>query len=191
MKKIFPFKSILEDSIIQLRPLSDDDFNDLSEVAFDHSIWKYMQQVIETPAELKNWIQGGIYDFMNKQRVPLTIVHKELGKAIGSTSIGNISERDNRLEIGWTWLGADFQGTGINKRVKRLLLEYAFDYVQADRVEFKTDLLNQKSRRAITGIGAVQEGVLRSHTLMPDGRRRDTVYYSILKGEWPRVKQIL
>ena len=191
MKKVFPFKTKLEDNIITLRPLTDTDFEDLSLIAFDPSIWEYMQQVINTPIDLKNWIQAGIYDFMNKQRIPLAIIHKELNKVIGSTSIGNISERDNRLEIGWTWLGVDHQGTGINKRVKRLLLEYAFDYLHADRIELKTDLLNQKSRRAITNIGAIQEGVLRSHTLMPDGRRRDTVYYSILKDEWPRVKQIL
>jgi RimJ/RimL family protein N-acetyltransferase len=101
---------------------------------------------------------------------------------------GNLSEPDRRLEIGWSWLGSDFRGRGINRWVKFLLLEHAFEDLGAERVEFKTDVLNLQARAGLRNIGAVEEGVLRSFNPMPDGRRRDAIYYSILRAEWPEVK---
>jgi RimJ/RimL family protein N-acetyltransferase len=111
-----------------------------------------------------------------------------IGVVIGSTSFGNIDLLHGRLEIGWTWLGRQFQGVGINREVKFLLLRFAFEALEIKRVEFKTDVLNQQSRRALKNIGATEEGVLRSHMIMPHNRRRDTIYYSILADEWPEVK---
>ncbi|MEO9238417.1 MAG: GNAT family protein, partial [Jatrophihabitantaceae bacterium] len=98
---------------------------------------------------------------------------------------------DQRLEIGWSWLGRDFQGAGINRWAKFLLLQHAFEQLAAERVEFKTDQLNLQARKALRNIGAVEEGVLRSFNPMPDGRRRDAVYYSVLRAEWPEVKRQL
>jgi len=100
------------------------------------------------------------------------------------SSFGNVSVLDSRVEIGWSWIGLDFQGTGVNSEYKRLLLSFAFDKLKFIRVEFKTDVLNVKARRALEKIGAVEEGVLRSHTQMHHNRRRDTIYYSILQEEW-------
>ncbi len=184
MKKVFPFTQVLEDDIVRLRLIRDSDTVELSKIAFEPSIWTFFTVDISNELSLRNWIQSAIYDHMHKQRVPFAIELKESGQVVGSTSFGNISDRDRRLEIGWTWLGKDFQRTGINRRVKKLLLKYAFEVMKMERVEFKTDTLNVQSKNALYGIGAKEEGTLRSHTLMPDKRRRDTVYFSILNNEW-------
>jgi RimJ/RimL family protein N-acetyltransferase len=100
----------------------------------------------------------------------------------------NLAERDGRLEIGWSWLGRRFQGQGINRWAKFLLLEHAFERMGAERVEFKTDKLNVQARQGLRNIGATEEGTLRSFNPMPDGRRRDAVFYSVLRAEWPLVR---
>jgi RimJ/RimL family protein N-acetyltransferase len=115
----------------------------------------------------------------------LVVIDKQSGKLLGSTGFGNYFPRDQRIEIGWTWLGKAFQGKGINAQMKSLMLQYAFDALGMLRVEFKTDVLNLAARHALLRLGATEEGVLRSHTLMTQGRRRDTIYYSFLRGEWP------
>lgn len=186
MKKIFPFSWGLEDEMIRLRLMQHNDVEKLQRIAFDNSIWSFFTVDICDEVSLKNWVEGAIYDYMNKTRVPFVIEVKETNEVVGSTSFGNIEERDSRLEIGWTWLGKDYQGKGINQRAKKLMLQFAFDYLEAERVEFKTDVLNIQSRKALAKIGAVQEGILRSHTLMPNNRRRDTVYFGILKNEWSK-----
>ena len=107
---------------------------------------------------------------------------------IGSTSFGNFSFKDRRVEIGWTWIAKEYQGSGVNNEIKYLMLKYAFETLNFERVEVKTDVLNVKARRALSRIGFKEEGVLRSHTVMTHGRRRDTLYYSILKSEWNEVK---
>jgi RimJ/RimL family protein N-acetyltransferase len=184
MKKIFPFSWALEDDVLRLRLMQNGDIESLKTIAFDAHIWEFFTVDITDELTLRNWVQGAVFDYMNKNRVPFVIEIKENKQVVGSTSFGNISERDSRLEIGWTWLGVDFQGRGINQRVKKLLLQFAFSYLEVERVEFKTDVLNIQSRTALKKIGAIEEGILRSHTLMPNNRRRDTVYFSVLKEEW-------
>jgi len=184
MRKIFPFTQVLQDDVVRLRLMRDSDNNAFSAIAFESSIWTYFYANITDELALKNWVQVAVFDHMNKMRVPFTIELKASNKVVGSTSFDNISERDSRLEIGWTWLGTDFQKVGINRRVKVLLLNFAFETLKMERVEFKTDALNEGSRKALLGIGAKEEGILRSHSLMPNNRRRDTVYFSILKKEW-------
>ena len=107
------------------------------------------------------------------------------------TSFGNISTKDRRLEIGWTWIDKESQGTGLNKYCKHLMLSHAFEKLIMQRVEFKTDNRNNQSKKAIEKIGGTFEGILRSHTLMLDGYRRDTAYYSILKNEWDRINNTI
>ncbi|MDQ3392949.1 MAG: GNAT family N-acetyltransferase [Bacteroidota bacterium] len=181
---------ILENSVVILRPLAFKDFKGLQEVAFDPIIWKYMPLInIETAADLHGYIKKARKHRQQSLRYPFVIIDKNSGKVVGSTSLGNISVIDKRLEIGWTWIGTDFMGTGINKNCKFLLLQHSFEVLGYERVELKTDVLNLRSRKAIKKIGAIEEGILRSHTLMNGGRRRDTVYYSILKHEWPAIKE--
>ena len=133
-------------------------------------------------------IETGEQDIKNKKRLAFSIFDKQSNLLVGSTSIGNISERDKRVEIGWTWLGREFQGKGINDKVKYLLLKYCFEELDYERVEFKTDILNEPARKALKRIGAIEEGVLRSHTIMTHNRRRNTIYYSILSHEWKELK---
>ncbi|MDQ3292067.1 MAG: GNAT family N-acetyltransferase, partial [Bacteroidota bacterium] len=130
-------------------------------------------------------------DYAAAERVPFTIIQKDTGLVCGSTSYGNISFYDKRIEIGWSWLSTAFRGTQINRHSKFALLQYAFGTMQMERVEIKTDNLNERAKAALVKIGATPEGVLRSHMLMPGGRRRDSIYYSILKNEWPTIRQTI
>ena len=179
---------ILENNFALLRPLSLEDEEGFAKIAFDSDIWKYNVARIMNSTELKEFINTSLEDRKRNLRYQFTIIQKASGEIAGSTSYSNISVKDKRLEIGWTWLGKKFMGTGLNKECKFLLLQYAFEHLKFERVEFKTDVLNKASRRALQKIGAKEEGILRSHTLMHDGRRRDTIYYSILANEWSGIK---
>ena len=186
----FSEKIILENDSVLLRPLTSEDELSLSKIAFDADIWKYTVMRASDPIELKEFINSAIEDREKDLRYTFTIIDKSSDEIAGSTSYGNVSIKDKRLEIGWTWLGKKFMGTGLNKECKFLLLQYAFEHLKFERVEFKTDFLNNAARRALEKIGAKAEGILRSHTLMHDGRRRDTIYYSILKDEWKSIKNL-
>lgn len=174
---------------VLLRPLLPEDLDGYRKIAFNELIWKFYPSIISNEEELQAFIREALHSREMRTRVTFTSIHKPSGEITGSTSFGNISFRDKRLEIGWTWTGAPFQRTGINRANKFLLLQYAFEGLGFERVEFKTDVLNEQARKALLRIGCVEEGVLRSHTLMNFGRRRDTIYYSILKKEWPAIRQ--
>ena len=124
-------------------------------------------------------------------RRAFTIIDKSTNNIAGSMSMGNISMNDLRLEIGWSWLGKSFRGTGINRHSKYCMMKYAFDELNFERVEFKTDVLNLRARKGLEKIGGKEEGILRSHMTMWNNRRRDSVYYSVLKNEWPLLKQTI
>lgn len=178
------FTKILETEQVLLRPVRRDDYNEFIPLTQDKDLWTYFTNDLSDKDVLLAWVETGIKELTLKKRLALSIVDKKTNSVAGSTSIGNISERDKRVEIGWTWLGREYQGKGINDQAKYLLLEYCFEELGCERVEFKTDVLNEPARNALKRIGAVEEGVLRSHTLVTHNRRRDTIYYSILKGEW-------
>jgi RimJ/RimL family protein N-acetyltransferase len=120
--------------------------------------------------------------------VPFTIIDRNAGHAVGSTRYLNIMSKDRGLEIGWTWLTGAARRTYVNTECKYLLLRHAFETLGAIRVQLKTDSRNVTSQRAIERIGAVKEGVLRNHVIMPDGYYRHSVYYSIIENEWVAVK---
>jgi RimJ/RimL family protein N-acetyltransferase len=141
-----------------------------------------------TKKALEEFISLALEERQRGSSYPFVVYDKEKMAAAGSTRYGNISWKDKRIEIGWTWLGVDFQRTGLNRACKHALLKYAFETLDMERVEFKTDVSNQQARRALLKIGAKEEGILRSHSVMQDGRRRDTIYYSMLKNEWPGVR---
>ncbi|QYS86476.1 GNAT family N-acetyltransferase [Flavobacterium oreochromis] len=175
---------IIENELIKLRIVSPGDLSQLEEIASDPSIWKYYTVELYTEEDLKLYVQKCLADFSTKSLVPFVIIDKQINKIVGMSAYGNISVPDRRIEIGWSWIGSSFQGTGVNGSYKKLLLKFAFEYLDFLRVEFKTDVLNGKARKALLKIGATEEGILRSHTLMHHDRRRDTIYYSILKEEW-------
>jgi len=182
------FELILQTDGIVLRPLIADDYKLLGKLTRDKSMWIYFTRDLSNESELKEWIGNAINETGNKTRLAFAIIDKSTNTPIGSTSIGNISYYDKRAEIGWTWISRDHQGKGVNKQIKYLMLKYLIETLDFERVEFKTDILNMPARKALLRIGAKEEGVLRSHTLMTNNRRRDTVYYSILQSEWVDVK---
>jgi RimJ/RimL family protein N-acetyltransferase len=185
---LFRPDNTLQTQRVLIRVLNLDDATAVSEQANDPSIWSHFTSNLAVNSEMIAWVAAAVSGFEQQSRVPWAIIDKATGVVIGSTSFGNIDLLHGRLEIGWTWLGRQFQGVGINREVKFLLLRFAFEALEIKRIEFKTDVLNQQSRRALKNIGATEEGVLRSHMIMPHNRRRDTIYYSILADEWPEVK---
>ncbi len=187
----FPFDEeiTLENSFALLRPLQIRDVDNLLPVAAsDKDLLQFSPLPIYTGELLKQYIEKALNDRQNRNRYPFLIFDKTKNAFAGSTSFLNISNGDSRLEIGATWIGKEFQKTGLNRNCKYLMLSFSFDKLNAERLEFKTDERNLKSRAAIEKIGGQYEGLLRSHTLMSDGFRRNTVCYSILKNEWTEAK---
>jgi len=182
------FERILQTDEVLLRPLLIEDFEQLADLTNDQSMWTYFTSDLSDKAVLRDWIADAILQKENKTRLPFAVIDKASRKIVGSTSFGNISYRDKRIEIGWTWLGKEYQGKGINNQVKYLMISYCFEVLDFERVEFKTDVLNIPARKALSRIGMTEEGVLRSHTLMTHDRRRDTIFYSVLKSEWNALK---
>ena len=123
--------------------------------------------------------------------MPFTILENGRGRAVGSTRYLNIRPEHRSLEIGWTWLGRDWQRTALNTETKLLLLTHAFEQLGCVRVEFKTDLRNERSQKALQRMGATREGVLRNHMIVQGTYVRDSVYYSVIDQDWPAVKQQL
>ncbi|WSQ10891.1 GNAT family N-acetyltransferase [Streptomyces sp. NBC_01231] len=183
--------AVLENEHVLLRPVTEADRENVRAVAMDPDIWRYFVSAVETDADYETFFDTCLADQAAGRRVVYVITDRASGRVAGSMSYGNMAEADARLEIGWSWLGRDFRGQGINRWAKYLLLRHAFDTLGAERVEFKTDILNTQARRGLRNIGAVEEGTLRSFNYMPGGRRRDAIFYSVLRAEWPRVQQEL
>ena len=178
----------LQTGDILLRPLQTEDIEYFSELTADKQMWMYFTNDLSDRSELEKWVNDALIQKENQTRLPFTIIDKKTGNILGSTSFGNISYRDKRIEIGWTWLGKNYHRTEVNHKVKFLMLQYCFENQDFLRVECKTDVLNIPARKALVKINMTEEGILRSHTLMTNNRRRDTIYYSILKSEWPQIK---
>lgn len=195
----------LENERVLVSPLSERHRSPLLELALDPRIWRYFVLRIDTAEDFHQWFDGCLAQQEAGTRVVFCITDKRRGAAsggigtvadsmgtvAGSMSYSTLVEKERRLEIGASWLGIGFQGTGVNRAAKLALLRHAFETLGAERVEFKTDVLNTQARRALADIGAVEEGVLRSFNFMPDGRRRDAVFYSVLRAEWPAVRGVL
>ena len=182
------FNLTLQTTRILLRPMVPDDYFSFERLTIDKSMWIYFTSDLSEKAELKKWVETAFTENEKKTRLAFTVINKSTDQPIGSTSFINISYRDKRIEIGGTWICKDYQGKGINDQMKYLMMKYSFDTLEFERVEFKTDVLNIPARKALHRIGAKEEGVLRSHTLMTNNRRRDTIYYSVLKSEWNDIK---
>ncbi|MCC8372261.1 MAG: GNAT family N-acetyltransferase [Rickettsia endosymbiont of Pseudomimeciton antennatum] len=180
----FEHDIICNNMLVRLRALNIEDMSTFARFSLDYAIWKYFPIKMCQVQDMNDYVDDAIQQRKLGLRYHFVIEEQKTGKIVGSTAFGNYSPKDSRIEIGWSWIEALFQGSGINKNAKFLLLHFAFDYLNMERVEFKTDVLNVRAKGGLVKIGATEEGVLRSHTLMPDDRRRDTVYYSILKDEW-------
>lgn len=182
---------VLEGAHVRLEPLSLGHHADLCAVGLDQDLVALTQAYVPTPDGLLAYIEAALEAQAGGTALPFAVISKAAGRAVGCTRYGNIDRANRRLEIGWTWYGRAFQRTAVNTECKYLLLRHAFEVLGCIRVEFKTDVLNERSRRALLRIGAREEGVLRQHMILPDGRIRDTVYYSIVRSEWPEVRERL
>jgi RimJ/RimL family protein N-acetyltransferase len=180
---------VLETDRVLLRPLQFEDEEALQFIADDDSLWIYGLQDLSKPGELNKYIRKAIKDRDNETTAVWTIIDKKTNKMAGCTRLAEISWKDERGQIGWTWIGRDFQGSGLNKEMKFLILSYGFDVLNLNRIELKADERNLQSRKALLSIGASQEGILRQHMKIHDGYIRNTVFYSILSSEWDTVKQ--
>jgi N-acetyltransferase len=188
--KFFRETLVLETTRVELRLMQMEDMEALAAIAGPDVIWTYFTLELNKKEQLQQWMDIAFQERAEVKRMPFVIIDKSTGKICGCTSLGNISFYDKRIEIGWTWLGVETMGTGINHHAKFVLLSYVFDAMRFERVEIKTDNLNERAKKALLHIGATEEGVLRSHMQMPHGRRRDSVYYSILKNDWETIKML-
>ncbi|MDR5830875.1 GNAT family protein [Caballeronia sp. LP006] len=181
----------LEGPRVQLRPLQRDDAQALLDAAADGELWNLAVTVVPNADTIARYIDAALAGRDAGTVMPFVIVRRDTGKVAGSTRFWKIDRANRKQEIGHTWLAASAQRTGINTEAKLLLLTHAFETMQCVRVQFTTDELNAKSRAAILGIGAKQEGIVRHERIMPDGRKRNSVRFSIIDDEWPGVKAML
>jgi N-acetyltransferase len=181
----------LEGRVVRLEPLSIDHLPGLVSVGLDAELWRWTLTQVQTPADMRTMVEAALAAAAEGREVPFATVERESGRVVGSTRYLSIDAHHRRLEIGYTWIALAWQRSAVNTEAKLLQLRYAFDSLGALRVEFKTDSLNDKSRAALRGIGAVEEGTLRNHMVTDSGRRRHSVYFSVIEEEWPDVRRHL
>jgi len=178
----------LENERVKLSLLDLSNYKNLIEVSSQDSLIQYSPSDISTPEKLKAYVQVAVDGYYHKTIIPFIIFDKQTQAYAGSTRFGLINYKNKVLHIGWTWIGKQFQGTGLNMHMKFLMLQYAFEALEFDKVEFRIDERNMVSRKAVEKIGATLEGILRKDTLMRDGFKRSTCCYGVLKEEWPQIK---
>ncbi len=181
----------LEGPRVRLEPLQLIHLDALCEVGLDPDLWKVTTTRVTTEAEMRKYILTALQWHVQGTGLAFAIIDKSSGVVVGSTRYANAEPAHKRLEIGWTWIGRSWQQTHINTETKYVLLKHAFETLGCMRVEFKTDALNRQSRKALLRIGAKEEGTLRKHMIVAEGRIRDSVFYSVVDSEWPAVKKIL
>ena len=185
----FSAQVVLENSRARLRPLELTDFEALKAVAFDADIWQYTLTRGDDAVSLAAYLRQAVEAREQGLRYPFAIIDRATGELAGSTSYYNVAEADQRLSIGYTWVGTKLQRSGLNRACKHLLFRHAFGQLDCERVELETDSRNHKSRTAMARMGATEEGTLRSHRLTQGGVRRDTVIFSIIRPEWPALRK--
>ncbi|WLH53830.1 GNAT family N-acetyltransferase [Pseudomonas tolaasii] len=176
---------------VELQPLQREHASALLDAAADGELWNLKVTNVPGPATVDQYIDTALAGREAGTVIPFTVVRRDTEQVVGSTRFWKVDRANRKLEIGHTWLAQSTQKTGINTEAKLLLLTYAFEVLDCVRVQFTTDELNEKSRAAILRLGAVQEGIVRHERIMPDGRKRNSVRFSIIDSEWPQVKASL
>lgn len=177
---------------VRLEPLSPAHIPELARAGAHEDIWRYM---IYGPVIGEEKMRAWVLDLLERHKcgtdLPFTVIHQVSGTVVGATRFMEIQPADNALEIGGTWYSPAFQRSAVNTECKYLLLRHAFEVWGVARVQFKADLRNERSQRALERIGALREGVLRKHKTLPDGYQRSSAIYSIIDEDWPVVKERL
>ena len=182
----------LTGKVVRLEPMSAAHVAGLADAGRDASIWKYMLYGdLSMPENMAAWVEELLAKQAAGTDLPFVVLHLASGRVAGATRYLDMRPPHRSLELGGTWYGVEFQRTAVNTECKYLLLSYAFETLGCIRVQFKADARNERSLRAIERLGAVREGLLRNHYIMPDGTFRDSAYFSILDSEWSGVKMRL
>ena len=185
-------KYILEDDAVLLRPLESSDLGHLAPFSINEpDIWKYsLIQAGGGEAQMQHYISIAMDAKQMQKEYPFIVFDKKQNKYAGSTRFYDIQLENKTLQLGYTWYGKQFQGTGLNKACKYELLNFGFENIQFKRIQFSADLENTKSQRAIEKLGALQEGIFRNNYVDSEGKSKDDVYYSIILEEWKNTKQV-
>lgn len=173
---------------VRLEPLTREHIPALTTIGLHADLWQWTIAQVSSAQDMADYVENAMNEQAQGRALPFAIVDLESGSVGGCTRFGSIDRRHRRVEIGWTWIAPAWQRTAINTEAKYLMLRHAFEVLDCVRVELKTDALNQRSRTAILRLGATEEGILRSHMITQNGRVRDTVYFSIVAGEWPGLR---
>ncbi|KVA15710.1 GNAT family N-acetyltransferase [Burkholderia ubonensis] len=185
---VLPEQPTLTGEHVELQPLNASHAQALLAAAADGQLWNLRVTVVPGPDTIDAYLATALQGRAEGTVMPFAIVERATGRIVGSTRFWKIDRKNRKLEIGHTWLGESVQRSRVNTEAKWLLLTYAFETLRCVRVQFTTDELNEKSRAAILRLGAKQEGIVRHERIMPDGRKRNSVRFSIIDDEWPDVK---
>lgn len=180
---------ILENEKVLLIPFESERNIELKEIIFDDEIWKYMGMYVRNNQDFENYIQSTLKQKAEGICYPFLIIDKATDRIAGSTRYGYLNTSSQKCEIGWTWYGKEFQGTGLNKACKYELLNFGFEKIQFRRIQFSADLENLRSQKAIENLGALKEGLFRNNYIDSEGNSKDDVYYSIIFEQWQETKR--
>jgi len=182
----------LTKDFVVLEPLEERHFDGILASVRDPSVWKFMSFAdLSDERAVKTWFESALQEPGKGIGAPFAILDRDSSAVLGSTSLYDIQLRHKRCELGRSWLIPSARRTGVNTRAKLLLLAYAFEALEMQRVQLKASAANQTSRAAIASLGATLEGILRNFSVLPGGIRTDTALYSIVREDWPGVKQAL
>ncbi|HSD07933.1 GNAT family protein [Flavobacterium sp.] len=187
--QILQSEIILENEKVLLIPFESERNIELKAIIFDDEIWEYMGMYIRNEIDFENYIESTLKQKEAGICYPFLIIDKATNKVAGSTRYGYLNHASQKCEIGWTWYGKEFQGTGLNKACKYELLNFGFETIQFKRIQFSADFENKKSQRAIEKLGAVKEGLFRNNYIDSEGKSKDDVYFSIISEDWKVTKR--
>jgi len=185
----FNLTIILENNQVKLTPLMAEHFEDLLPIAMEKSLWQFTTAKINSAADFKVYFDTALLEKQQKKSYPFIIFDKINNQYAGSTRFANIDFKHKRTEIGWSWLRTSLHNTGFNRECKFLMLRYVFEKMLFNRVELKTNILNQRSQKAMRKLGAIEEGVFRKHSINDDGTVRDSMFFSFINDEWSFIKE--
>ncbi len=174
----------LENNYARLSPLSRENYHELLPIAAEPGLLRYSPSEIASPKDLRAYVETALAEYDRKVSVPFIIYDKMVHKYAGSTRYMHIDRKNKTVHIGSTWIGAEFQGSGLNTHIKHLMLDFAFGAMEMEKTEFRIDERNMRSRKAVEKLGAVLEGILRRDVYLVDGYKRNTCCYGILNTEW-------
>lgn len=178
----------LENDRVKLSLLDLSNCEYLLDIAYQENLVQYSPSKIDTLEDLRSYTQKAVDGYYHKTKIPFIVYDKHAQQYAGNTHYMNIDWDNKVLDIGSTWIGKQFHGTGLNTNMKFLMLQYAFETLNFEKVAFRIDERNLASRKAVEKLGATLEGILRKNVYLKDGFKRNTCFYGILKEEWPKIK---